>query len=88
MDAEQLQKLLNDQILKGLENRYKVFYLYNLGQTVIYFFPPLILGDLKSGGFSIDACRSMVALMDVSSPQIVASLSLKCYLQPFLIVLP
>lgn len=24
------------------------------------------LGDLKSGGFSIDACRSMVALMDVS----------------------
>uniref|UniRef100_A0A3Q3G423 Calpain catalytic domain-containing protein n=1 Tax=Labrus bergylta TaxID=56723 RepID=A0A3Q3G423_9LABR len=25
------------------------------------------LGDLKTGGFSIDACRSMVALMDVSS---------------------
>uniref|UniRef100_A0A8C8DL49 Zgc:136872 n=1 Tax=Oryzias sinensis TaxID=183150 RepID=A0A8C8DL49_9TELE len=37
VDAEQLQKILNDQILKG---------------------------DLKSGGFSIDACRSMVALMD------------------------
>uniref|UniRef100_A0A3P9L7D1 Calpain catalytic domain-containing protein n=1 Tax=Oryzias latipes TaxID=8090 RepID=A0A3P9L7D1_ORYLA len=39
VDAEQLQKILNDQILKG---------------------------DLKSGGFSIDACRSMVALMDSS----------------------
>ncbi|XP_071327400.1 calpain-9-like [Trachinotus anak] len=39
VDAEQLQKILNDKILKG---------------------------DLKSGGFSIDACRSMVALMDTS----------------------
>ncbi|TNN69909.1 Calpain-1 catalytic subunit [Liparis tanakae] len=39
VDAEQLQKLLNEKILKG---------------------------DLKSGGFSIDACRSMVALMDTS----------------------
>ncbi|XP_059209690.1 calpain-1 catalytic subunit-like [Centropristis striata] len=39
VDAEQLQKILNDNILKG---------------------------DLKSGGFSIDACRSMVALMDTS----------------------
>ncbi|KAF6717942.1 Calpain-1 catalytic subunit [Oryzias melastigma] len=39
VDPEQLQKILNDQILKG---------------------------DLKSGGFSIDACRSMVALMDSS----------------------
>ncbi|KAM4541634.1 calpain-1 catalytic subunit-like isoform 2-T2 [Odontesthes bonariensis] len=39
VDAEQLQKLLNEEILKG---------------------------DLKSGGFSIDACRSMVALMDTS----------------------
>ncbi|XP_013767818.1 calpain-1 catalytic subunit-like [Pundamilia nyererei] len=37
VDAEQLQRLLNENILKG---------------------------DLKSGGFSIDACRSMVALMD------------------------
>ncbi|KAM9355409.1 calpain-1 catalytic subunit-like [Pholidichthys leucotaenia] len=37
--AEQLQKILNEQLLKG---------------------------DLKSGGFSIDACRSMVALMDSS----------------------
>ncbi|XP_061598899.1 calpain-1 catalytic subunit-like [Cololabis saira] len=39
VDAEQLQEILNDRILKG---------------------------DLKSGGFSIDACRSMVALMDTS----------------------
>ncbi|XP_072221047.1 calpain-1 catalytic subunit-like [Leuresthes tenuis] len=39
VDAEQLQIILNDDILKG---------------------------DLKSGGFSIDACRSMVALMDTS----------------------
>ncbi|XP_047467904.1 calpain-1 catalytic subunit-like [Mugil cephalus] len=39
VDAEQLQILLNDKLLKG---------------------------DLKSGGFSIDACRSMVALMDTS----------------------
>ncbi|XP_041669174.1 calpain-1 catalytic subunit-like [Cheilinus undulatus] len=39
VDAEQLQRLLNDSILKG---------------------------DLKSGGFSLDACRSMVALMDTS----------------------
>ncbi|XP_045919299.1 calpain-3-like [Micropterus dolomieu] len=39
VDAEQLQRLLNDRILKG---------------------------DLKSGGFSIDACHSMVALMDTS----------------------
>nr|XP_046269035.1 calpain-1 catalytic subunit-like isoform X2 [Scatophagus argus] len=39
VDAEQLQSLLNDRILKG---------------------------ELKSGGFSIDACRSMVALMDTS----------------------
>ncbi|MEQ2274377.1 hypothetical protein XENORESO_019738 [Xenotaenia resolanae] len=39
VDAEQLQRLLNERILKG---------------------------DLKSGGFSIDACRSMVALMDAS----------------------
>ncbi|XP_056914972.1 calpain-1 catalytic subunit-like isoform X2 [Takifugu flavidus] len=39
VNAEQLQRLLNDQILKG---------------------------DLKSGGFSIDACCSMVALMDNS----------------------
>lgn len=36
VNADQLQKLLNDQILKGLENRYKVLYLYSLGQTVIY----------------------------------------------------
>lgn len=34
VNADQLQKLLNDQILKGLENRYKVLYLYSLGQTV------------------------------------------------------
>ncbi|XP_037342207.2 calpain-1 catalytic subunit-like [Pungitius pungitius] len=39
VDAEKLQKLLNEHILKG---------------------------DMKSGGFSIDACRSMVALMDAS----------------------
>uniref|UniRef100_H2RZA9 Calpain catalytic domain-containing protein n=1 Tax=Takifugu rubripes TaxID=31033 RepID=H2RZA9_TAKRU len=39
VDAEQLQKLLNERILNG---------------------------DLKSGGFSTDACRSMVALMDTS----------------------
>nr|XP_046269036.1 calpain-2 catalytic subunit-like [Scatophagus argus]XP_046269037.1 calpain-2 catalytic subunit-like [Scatophagus argus] len=39
VDAEQLQMLLNEHILKG---------------------------DLKSGGFSSDACRSMVALMDSS----------------------
>ncbi|GLD56262.1 calpain-2 catalytic subunit-like protein [Lates japonicus] len=39
VDAEQLQRLLNENILKG---------------------------DLKSGGFSLDACRSMVALMDTS----------------------
>ncbi|XP_023116954.2 calpain-1 catalytic subunit-like isoform X2 [Amphiprion ocellaris] len=39
VDAEQLQQLLNESILKG---------------------------DLKSGGFTIDACRSMVALMDTS----------------------
>ncbi|XP_073340051.1 calpain-1 catalytic subunit-like [Pagrus major] len=39
VDAEQLQTLLNERILKG---------------------------DLKSGGFSTDACRSMVALMDTS----------------------
>ncbi|XP_033991168.1 calpain-1 catalytic subunit-like [Trematomus bernacchii] len=39
VDAEQLQRLLNENILKG---------------------------DLKSGGFSVDACRSMVALMDTS----------------------
>ncbi|XP_076017134.1 calpain-1 catalytic subunit-like [Genypterus blacodes] len=37
--AEQLQKLLNERVLKG---------------------------DLNSGGFSLDACRSMVALMDTS----------------------
>ncbi|XP_028422126.1 calpain-8-like [Perca flavescens] len=41
VDAEQLQRLLNEKILKGLNY-------------------------LKSGGFSIDACRSMVALMDTS----------------------
>nr|XP_040054957.1 calpain-1 catalytic subunit-like [Gasterosteus aculeatus aculeatus] len=39
VDAETLQMLLNEKILKG---------------------------DLKSGGFSIEACRSMVALMDTS----------------------
>ncbi|RVE67655.1 hypothetical protein OJAV_G00104950 [Oryzias javanicus] len=39
VDAEKLQLILNDRILKG---------------------------DLKSGGFSTDACRSMVALMDTS----------------------
>ncbi|XP_021168830.1 calpain-1 catalytic subunit isoform X1 [Fundulus heteroclitus] len=39
VDADQLQSLLNENILKG---------------------------DLRSGGFSIDACRSMVALMDTS----------------------
>ncbi|XP_029316977.1 LOW QUALITY PROTEIN: calpain-9-like [Cottoperca gobio] len=39
VDAEQLQRLLNENILKGV---------------------------LKSGGFSVDACRSMVALMDTS----------------------
>uniref|UniRef100_G3NQ89 Uncharacterized protein n=1 Tax=Gasterosteus aculeatus aculeatus TaxID=481459 RepID=G3NQ89_GASAC len=39
VDAEKLQRLLNEHILKG---------------------------DMKSGGFSIDACRSMVALMDTS----------------------
>ncbi|XP_076017101.1 calpain-1 catalytic subunit-like isoform X2 [Genypterus blacodes] len=37
--AEELQKYLNEQILKG---------------------------DLRAGGFSLDACRSMVALMDTS----------------------
>uniref|UniRef100_A0AAV2JI49 Peptidase C2 calpain domain-containing protein n=1 Tax=Knipowitschia caucasica TaxID=637954 RepID=A0AAV2JI49_KNICA len=30
----------------------------------------ILKGDLKSGGFSVDACRSMVALMDVSFPKI------------------
>ncbi|XP_053191852.1 calpain-2 catalytic subunit-like [Scomber japonicus] len=39
VDAEQLQKILNDKILQG---------------------------DLKSGGFTVDACRSMVALLDSS----------------------
>ncbi|XP_038584747.1 calpain-1 catalytic subunit-like [Micropterus salmoides] len=39
VDAELLQNLLNENILKG---------------------------DLKTGGFSVDACRSMVALMDTS----------------------
>ncbi|XP_053290483.1 calpain-1 catalytic subunit isoform X3 [Pleuronectes platessa] len=39
VDAEMLQTILNDRILKG---------------------------DLKSGGFSIDACRSMISLMDTS----------------------
>ncbi|XP_039904896.1 calpain-1 catalytic subunit-like isoform X2 [Simochromis diagramma] len=39
VDAEQLQRLLNENILKG---------------------------EMKSGGFSLDACRSMVALMDTS----------------------
>ncbi|KAM4540300.1 calpain-3-like [Fundulus diaphanus] len=39
VDAEQLQRILNEKLLKE---------------------------DLKSGGFSIDACRSMVALMDSS----------------------
>nr|XP_040054818.1 calpain-1 catalytic subunit-like [Gasterosteus aculeatus aculeatus] len=39
VDAEKLQRLLNEHVLKG---------------------------DMKSGGFSIDACRSMVALMDTS----------------------
>ncbi|XP_068608334.1 calpain-2 catalytic subunit [Brachionichthys hirsutus] len=39
VNAEMLQKLINDKILKG---------------------------ELTSGGFSIDACRSMVALMDTS----------------------
>ncbi|KAM8915943.1 calpain-1 catalytic subunit-like isoform 1-T2 [Spinachia spinachia] len=39
VDAETLQMLLNEKVLKG---------------------------DLKSGGFSIEACRSMVALMDTS----------------------
>nr|XP_033499494.1 calpain-1 catalytic subunit-like [Epinephelus lanceolatus]XP_033499495.1 calpain-1 catalytic subunit-like [Epinephelus lanceolatus] len=40
VNAEQLQKLLNENFLKG---------------------------DLQSRGFSTDACRSMVALMDTSS---------------------
>uniref|UniRef100_A0AAX7TP69 EF-hand domain-containing protein n=2 Tax=Astatotilapia calliptera TaxID=8154 RepID=A0AAX7TP69_ASTCA len=39
VDAEQLQRLLNENILKG---------------------------EMKSGGFSLDACRSTVALMDTS----------------------
>ncbi|KAM6968605.1 calpain-1 catalytic subunit-like [Tautogolabrus adspersus] len=39
VDAEKLQTILNQEILKG---------------------------DLKTGGFSIEACRSMVALMDTS----------------------
>ncbi|XP_033489466.2 calpain-9-like [Epinephelus lanceolatus] len=39
VNAEQLQRLLNENILQG---------------------------HLKSGGFSLDACRSMVALMDTS----------------------
>ncbi|XP_015230378.1 PREDICTED: calpain-A-like isoform X3 [Cyprinodon variegatus] len=39
VDAEQLQKLLNETLLKGI---------------------------VQSGGFTIDACRSMVALMDTS----------------------
>ncbi|XP_071402621.1 calpain-1 catalytic subunit-like [Centroberyx affinis] len=39
VDAEQLQRLLNQNILQG---------------------------DLKAGGFSLDACHSMVALMDTS----------------------
>ncbi|XP_012712306.2 calpain-2 catalytic subunit isoform X1 [Fundulus heteroclitus] len=39
VDAEQLQRILNEKLLKE---------------------------DFKSGGFSIDACRSMVALMDSS----------------------
>uniref|UniRef100_A0A671WLR6 Zgc:136872 n=1 Tax=Sparus aurata TaxID=8175 RepID=A0A671WLR6_SPAAU len=34
---------------------------------VLHFFFWVFSGDLKSGGFSTDACRSMVALMDVSS---------------------
>uniref|UniRef100_H3C248 Zgc:136872 n=1 Tax=Tetraodon nigroviridis TaxID=99883 RepID=H3C248_TETNG len=42
LDAEQLQKLLNDKVLK-VQTR-----------------------NLTTGGFSTDACRSMVALMDTS----------------------
>lgn len=74
VDAEQLQRLLNHQILKGLENTWSVARLqlrsslaFVIGIFGFIFISTLILGDLKSGGFSMDACRSMVALMDVSS---------------------
>ncbi len=85
VDAEELQKLLNDKILKGLDcetptgfteyelNKYSdliilcttamLLGLSQIKRYIFYFYS----GDLKAGGFSIDACRSMVALMDVSS---------------------
>ena len=67
-----LQTILNDQILKGLKTLVKLLecnYLL-LHCLVAESESPAIFcfcsGDLKSGGFSIDACRSMISLMDVS----------------------
>lgn len=66
MDAEQLQILLNENIFKGLGSGGGPFSMsYTLRHSFVVF-NSYNIGDLKSGGFSIDACRSMVALMDVS----------------------
>lgn len=77
VDAEQLQKILNDVILKGLDCKTlesKIIMkpcdtamFLDLAKLNVLIFFSFSSGDLKSGGFSIDACRSMIALMDVSS---------------------
>ncbi|PWA16438.1 hypothetical protein CCH79_00004317, partial [Gambusia affinis] len=61
VDAEQLQGLLNGKILQGSQGHRSQGHLHH-SHSLLCFHP----GDLKSGGFSTDACRSMVALMDTS----------------------
>lgn len=61
-------KRLGQFISLTSKNYYKLFIiiiLTNVVYNAVFFFW-LCVGDLKSGGFSIDACQSMVALMDVS----------------------
>uniref|UniRef100_A0A3Q3E0Q7 Zgc:136872 n=1 Tax=Hippocampus comes TaxID=109280 RepID=A0A3Q3E0Q7_HIPCM len=50
--------------LTHLSNSLHLFFYTSRHSFVV--FNSYNIGDLKSGGFSIDACRSMVALMDVS----------------------
>lgn len=77
MDAEQLQKLLNDNLYAGDVHIYISSYFKAHTPALFPFICQIwsmffFLSDLsghsqKTSGFSLDLCKSMVALMDVSS---------------------
>lgn len=78
MDAEGLQRLLNENLYAGDASREKIknknLILLNLillfcfqSSLTLSFWSDLSEHSWKKTGFSLDLCKSLVALMDVSS---------------------